>query len=43
MLKQVRVAVKKETDGKQTPWYVTSIEGYFTFAKPRSEHDAVLN
>jgi uncharacterized caspase-like protein len=31
MLKQVRVAVKKETDGKQTPWYSASIEGNFTF------------
>jgi uncharacterized caspase-like protein len=35
MLKQVRVAVKKETDGKQTPWYSASIEGYFTFAIPQ--------
>jgi uncharacterized caspase-like protein len=35
MLKQVRVAVKKETDGNQTPWYAASIERDFTFAKHR--------
>jgi uncharacterized caspase-like protein len=39
MLKQVREAVKNETDGKQTPWYATSIEGNFTFATPLSRHD----
>jgi hypothetical protein len=29
------VAVKKETDGNQTPWYAASIERDFTFAKHR--------
>jgi uncharacterized caspase-like protein len=31
MLKKVRVAVKNETNGKQTPWYAASFEGEFTF------------
>jgi uncharacterized caspase-like protein len=35
MLKQVRVAVKNETDGEQTPWYAVSIAGRFTFANPK--------
>ena len=33
MLKQVRVAVKNETNGEQTPWYVASFGGNFTFAR----------
>jgi hypothetical protein len=33
MLKQVRVAVKNDTKGKQTPWFAASFGGYFTFAE----------
>jgi len=31
MLKEVRTAVKKKTDGLQVPWYITSIERDFEF------------
>jgi len=34
MLKKVRVAVKNDTSGKQTPWYAALFDGYFTFAIP---------
>jgi uncharacterized caspase-like protein len=33
MLKKVRVAVKNETDGEQTPWYAASMEGDFMFVE----------
>lgn len=33
LFKKVRVAVKRETHGKQTPWYEASIEGDFYFVK----------
>jgi uncharacterized caspase-like protein len=32
MLKRVRVAVKNETNGEQTPWYAASFDGDFQFA-----------
>jgi uncharacterized caspase-like protein len=35
MLKQVRVAVKNETNGEQTPWFAASFGGDFTFAIPQ--------
>ena len=31
MLRKVRVSVRKETDGKQTPWESSSLEGNFYF------------
>jgi uncharacterized caspase-like protein len=31
VLKKVRTAVKKETNGTQVPWYIASIEGNFEF------------
>jgi uncharacterized caspase-like protein len=31
MLKKVRAAVNKKTNGLQVPWYVASIEGNFAF------------
>jgi len=34
MLKQVRLAVKNETTGRQTPWYAASFDGEFTFVTP---------
>ncbi len=33
LFKKVRVAVKRETHGRQTPWYEASIEGDFYFVK----------
>jgi uncharacterized caspase-like protein len=36
MLKEVRKAVKKKTDGQQVPWYITSIEENFAFVPSSS-------
>lgn len=35
VFKQVRVAVRKESQGKQIPWETTSLEGDFYFLPPR--------
>jgi formylglycine-generating enzyme required for sulfatase activity len=37
VFKQVRSAVRQETDGKQIPWESSSLEGDFYFAKPAGE------
>ncbi len=33
LFKEVRGAVRKETNKKQTPWYEASIDGYFSFVQ----------
>ncbi len=35
LFKKVRVAVKRETGGRQSPWYEASIEGDFSFVRTR--------
>jgi uncharacterized caspase-like protein len=37
VLKKVRVAVKQETDGQQTPWYSASLEGEFFFSSEKND------
>jgi hypothetical protein len=37
ILMQVHQAVRKETDGKQLPWYSSSLDGEFYFAEKRLE------
>ncbi len=34
MMRKIRTGVRKDTDGKQTPWDVSSLEGEFYFTPP---------